>query len=221
MKTSEIIYRILGQIKSGQLSDDFSLSEDLVFSQICSVRSRLIRQEKSANKWLSGLYIQDLPLVELVKADAHERCPEEIDECVLRSKEPLPKFVDTSFSDLVTFVGTVSGERFERTTYNSYKYMSHSRYTGHKTKFYFVGDYLYIIQPKTNLLKFVSVQGVFENPLEAESYQKCGSIGCYLDYDFIFPLSATLVDTLIQLVITEIRGSRILPPDVTNDSKDN
>lgn len=221
MLASEIIYRILQQLRSGNLSDDFSYSDDLIFNQVYSFRSKIVRQEKSANKWLSSMYIQDLPLVELQKADKHDICATAIDECVLRSINPLPKFIDTSFADLVTFVGTTSGERFERTTYNASAYISYSKYTGHKPKFYFVGDYLYIIQPKSNLLKYVSVQGVFENPLQALSYQKCGSIGCYLQYDFEFPCSSTIVDTIIQLVVNEIKGSRIAISDKTNDSIDN
>lgn len=222
MKADEIIFRILDQLRSGQLSDDNNYSQELIYNQIVSCRSRLIRQERSAAKWLSSLYLQDLPSVELVKADKHDHCIVSPYECtILRSKNPLPKFVDTSHSDLVTFVGTTEGQRFERSTYNASEFMSYSKYTGHKTKFYFVGDYIYIIKPKTNLLKYISIQGVFEDPKQAASYQSCGNVDCFEGFSFEFPISATLVDTLIQLVITEIRGSRLLPSDKTNDGQDN
>ena len=221
MTAAEIIYRILTQIKSGNLSDDFSLSDDLIFNQICSVRSRLIRQERSAGKWTSSLYVQDLGSIELQLANKHDLCAVDTRDCpVLRSVLELPKAVDTATNDMYTFVGTLDGISFERTTSGASRYMQHSKFTGKKPKYYFIGNYLYVVNPSTNLLKYINVQGVFENTLEAESFKKCGGANCFNSYDFEMPISSTIVDTLVQLVITEIRGSRILPSDNTNDSKD-
>lgn len=222
MLASEIIFRILTQIRSGEVSDDFNINEDLVFNQICSVRARLIRQEKSGGKYLSSLYIQDLGEIEMQWANSHDNCERDPRSCsILRSVNKLPKAIDTSLSDLYTFIGTVEGESFERTTSSSARFIKYSKYTGHKPKYYFIDDYLYVVHPKTNLLKYVNVQGVFENPLFAESFKKCGAVDCFENYNFEMPISASIVDGLIQLVITEIRGSRILPPDRTNDSTDN
>jgi hypothetical protein len=209
MLLSEITFRILQQIQGNTVSDDSNISTDLIVNQIISVRKRL-----------SAMYLQSLPNVELKKADKHDICGP-IEDCILRSVNPIPKFVDTSFNDLVTYLGTNEGDRFERTTLSASRYITYSKYTGSKPKFYFVGDYLYIVNPTTKLLKYITITGVFEDPRAANSFQTCGNfIDCFDDLNFEFPLSATLVDNLIQLVVQEIRGTKILPTDKINNTKD-
>ena len=219
MLCSEILYRILEQTRNNNISDDNSTPLELIYNQIVGYRSKLIRQEQSAGKRLSAMYLQSLPNVELRLADKHDVCGP-IEDCILRSVNALPKAVDTALNDLIGYVGSNEGERFERTTWGASKYITASKFTGQKPKFYFIGDYLYVINPSSKLLKYVTCVGVWEDPKAANSFQQCGNTYECLSYDFEFPCSATIVDTIIQLVVQEMKLTKIAPSDTINNTKD-
>jgi hypothetical protein len=168
------------------------------------------------------LYVQDLGEIEVKFANKHDDCAVNKEDCpILKSVLEIPKAVDSALNDMYTFIGTLEGEPFEKTTSSSVKYLQYSKYTGKKTKYYFLGGHLYVVSPKTNLLKFINIQGVFEDPKLANSFKKCGNTtDCYSDNDFEFPMSSTLVDTVIKMMVEEIRGSKIAPADTVNNGKD-
>ncbi len=222
MLASEVVFRILEQIKSGNTSDDFSYSTDIIWNMVYTYRSKILRQEKSSGKWLSAMYLQDLGEVILHKSNKHDDCAINLNECSVLKTDPLPKAVDSNLNTMTTFVGDLEGNAFEKTTYSAAIYSSYSKYTGRKPKYYEIGDEIYIINPKTNLLKYINVIRVCEDPRAANSFKKCGNPSeCYQDLDFEFPCSSTIIDMIVKLCVEEIRGSRILPPDTKNDSTDN
>lgn len=220
MKMDTLIYRVLNELNSGSISDDNSYSEEMIASIINSSRAKLIRQERNAGKSISGMYIQDLGRVKLINADTHN-CTI-IDNCILRSENQVPKFIDTNGVETLTFFGTLEGVKFERTTPIASKFINYSKYTSGIPRFYNIEDFWYVPNPASKLLKYVNIQGVFESPQEANSFKSCGNTtDCYNDYNFEYPMSASLSDTVVKLVIDEIKGNRMVERDSSNDAKDN
>lgn len=219
MKASEIVYQILNELKSGAVSDDNVYSDRFILSLVNAYRAKLIRQDKSAGKLITGYYVQNLGEVELIKADKNE-CTI-VSDCILRSKNPLPKAVDTSGTEMITYVGVLDWNlKFDRVSANTAHYSQFAKYVGKEPKYITLGDYLYVVNPPTNVLKYINVQGVFENPSEANSFRTCGNkIDCYTNLDYEYPLSLTISDAIRKLVIDEIKSGRVEARDTSNDTQ--
>lgn len=219
MTAAEIVYRIKDITRGGLVAQEDPISNRLVLHLVNTYRSKIIRQEIAKGNFLSGYYVQSLGLVELITADKNFECT--IENCILRTLDTLPKPVDTNQVDLLTFVGSLDGKRYSRTTYGSADYMNYSKYTGNKPRFYELDRYVFVTNPPTKTLKYITIQGVFEDPLAANSFTQCGNTNdCYNDLEFEYPMSATIIDQVISLVYNELKAGQIKPTDTLNDSKD-
>src|SRR5687767_11170866 len=102
MTAAEIVYRCLQQLRGNNISDDNSISEDLIYNMLVSYRAKLIRQERSAGKWISSMYVQDLGEIELSFANKHDDCAVNKEDCpILKSVSPIPKAIDTALNDMI------------------------------------------------------------------------------------------------------------------------
>lgn len=207
-------------------SDDNNYTDRQLAFVINYYRALLIKRDKDKGKYITEYYVQDLGKVELVKADPHTPgCPvDPLIGCVLRTKEKLPVPIDTNSQSLVTFVGSMEGQPFQRTNYNKSQFGMFSKYSGKLTKWYQVDEYVYIINPPSPTMKYINIQGVFEDPVKAHLFVKtCEGQDCAdeNDFDFEYPMSLTLVDSIYKLYIqTEVRSATALPNDTTNNTKD-
>lgn len=208
-------------MRQGLQSQSESYSDRLIANLVNTYRAKLIRQERNAGKQLTSYYIQNLGRVELVTADMNE-CGI-ISDCILRVKNPLPKAIDTNGKSLITNVSTMDHSMdFSRTTSQRAKYDLKNTWIGNFAKYYETGEYLYVIKPPTKILKYINIQGVFEDPQAAKSFNTCSNVtDCYEGYDYEYPLSTTLVDTIVKLVIEEIKDGVVKSQDTTTDNKDN
>lgn len=219
MTAAEIIYRIKDITRGGLVAQEDPISNRLILHLVNTYRAKIIRQEIAKGNFLSGYYVQSLGLVELITTDKNFECT--IENCVLRTKVEIPKPIDTNQVDLLTFVGSLDSKRYSRTTYGSSDYMDYGKYTGNKPRFYELDKYIFIINPPTKTLKYITIQGVFEDPSAAASLIKCGNtIDCYNDIDYEYPISATVIDQVISLVYNELKAGQIKPMDTLNDSRD-
>lgn len=219
------IVRNLPRMAQGDSDDNDYLDRMSAFI-INYYRSKLIRQDADKGKYLSSdLYVQNLGEVELVKADINECCSPKFFTCTYRTKNPIPKAVDTSGKPLITFVGTVNGLPFTRTSFNKHRYDAFAKYTGDNPKYYITNGYLYITHPPVKNIKYINIQGVFEDPTEANEFTTCGCIGsgkdCFQGFDFEYPISSSIFDTIYKMIVqTELSSSKLLVRDDSNDTKD-
>ena len=74
------------------------------------------------------------------------------------------------------------------------------------------------------MLSYMNIQGYFDDPMEAEKFRTCdcdNGLECNEGFDFVYPISAHLVDILMKLIMdNEVRWSTLIPEDTTNDSLD-
>jgi hypothetical protein len=222
MLHSELIYNIKNIISKGVQSDDLKISDRQIAFIINYYRAKLLKQDAQRHHGMSLEDVQDLGKVELIQADEHECC--EINACVLRTKHKLPATIELrSTRHGLTFVGTYKGKAFQETSYNRSQFDSFAPYTGKMTKWYIKGRYLYIVNP-VGLLSFINVQGLFEDPLEANKFRTCDCPNeevCQTGYDYEYPLSAMHVDTIVKLMLqTELSVLLGVLSDNNNNAKD-
>jgi hypothetical protein len=224
MLLSEIVYNIKNLMAGGIESDDENLSSSQVAFMVGYYRARLLRQDRLKGRMNRELYIQNLGKVPLITADKNECC--DIDACILRTELQIPKPLETYDSINLTFIGTVDGRPFSKTTHNAAYWSGAAKYTGKAPKWYYQNGYIYIINPPTQMLSHVNIQGVFEDPTVAMSFRTCdcdnGETCIDEDsFDFEYPMPMHYVDLIVKMVAeTEMRILTALPTDISNDSLD-
>jgi hypothetical protein len=220
MLQSEIIYNIKNLRAGGVQSDDEQLSDRQYAFIIDYYRAKLYKQDQERNKSINSVYIQNLGKVDLIMADKNECC--DINSCVLRTKLQVPSPLAASKLNF-TFVGLVDGQPFQEYEVNAVYWAKSSKYAGPLPKWYYQNGYIYIVNPPSNILEFVTIRGIFESPVEAKTFRTCdcglNNEPCFKGFDFKYPIPASQLDTLVKLIIeSEIKLSAMLPPDTLNDT---
>lgn len=220
MTLLELIYNIKNLKAGGIQSDDENISDAQYAFIIDYYRNKLIKQEQEKGKFTKDLYIQNLGKVDIDKYDAHECC--EIENCKLRTKIKIPKPLETNTGLSLSFVGLLNGIPFQKYSFNSSLWQQYNRYTSKSPGYYYQNGYIYLINTPNIMLKYINIQGIFENPEKAESFRTCdcsqNNLICNNSFDFEYPMPTHLVDTLFKMIMDA--ELRITPntTDTTNNS---
>ena len=236
MKISEIIQRVQSLYSKGVQSDDTRLSARHIYSKILTARARLITQKVNKRQKVSQWNFQTLNCVELIKAEPYEcPCLPAIGCVILRTKEPLPNPL-TGLNDghMLQSVTSLEGSIiFSETNWVDKKYKKGNKYTANKPDYFIRNNYLYITTKKGP--KAISITGLFEDPLEAESYPGICGTGegcrestpqddcpdCVSPLDKSLPIDKDMIGTLVEITAQELismfsQGRE----DLSNDSID-
>lgn len=227
-KLSEILFTIKNLPRGGQGDfDDNAYSDRQLIFIINYYRAKLIQQDINKGKYLTQYYNQTLGKVRLIQASKTScNLPDcDIGDSILRTENSLPKAIDTNDKNLLTYVGAFDGSKpFQRTTFQKVNFDKYAKYTGDKTKYYELDNYLYIVNPPSKNLKYIAITGVFENPLEVNEFKinTCDEDNdCFDPFNIEYPLGIGYLDTIYKLIIaTEFRFNNILKFDTVNDSQD-
>lgn len=226
-KFSEVIYTVKNLPRGGNGDSRSNPYTDRQLAFIINYhRAVLIKQYKDKSKYISQNHTQTLGSVEVIQASKNECCDIDCDlgDIVYRTKNPIPRVIDTNGWNLITYVGTIDGlTNWQRTTYNKLSLDKYSKYTGKRPKWYELNNYLYIANPPSKLLKYINIQGVFEDPLAANNFKECGCDGedCFKGYEFDYPMNSSDIPIIIKLIASsELAMSGMLPKDEKNDSRD-
>lgn len=226
MILKEIIQRIQVLYSKGVESDDSRLSSRHIYSKILTARAKLISQALNKKQRLSQWNYQSIPCIELIKVEAHD-CP-----CIppmgceiLRTKYPLPNPIASISEDKIEWVRSIEKSvKIDRVSINALNSQKANKYTSKKIQYFIENGYLYISTPTK--LKYISLRGIFEDPIEAASYasycDECVECNCidYLNFDL--PIDHDTVDTIIEMAANElvVLFSKNIE-DATNNSRDN
>jgi hypothetical protein len=208
MTALEIISTIKNLKAGGKPSDDTSMSDYQWMFIIDYYRAMLIRQQQTNRQTISEFIQQEVPC-SLILSD--------MDDELFESKEVLPKPIEVQRIDLITHVGNDDEIGYQRQTFNNYQWRKYSKYSK-SLPFYFIkGGKLLVGGNGGN--KNVLVRGVFENPIEVErlsdSYSELNP------FDFNYPLSNNMIDSIIKLISdAEMKVLHMIPKDNVNDSQD-
>jgi len=205
-------------------SDDENLSNAQVAFMVGYYRAKLLRQDRLKGRMNRELDIDNLGRVPLIEADNNECC--ETDACILRTEFKVPKPLETYDSLNITFVGSLTGQPYDKENHNSVFWTKAAKYTGKSPRWYYQNGYIYIVNPPTTMLSYVNIQGIFEDPMVAEQFRTCDCPNgdeCIdedsLDFEYAMPLH--YVDLIVKMVAeTELRILTAMPTDISNDGLD-
>jgi hypothetical protein len=218
MTLKEIVFDIRNAARAGGIVDDERISERQVAFWVNHYRALLIRRDLDKGKTISDNISQDLGCLSLIVADKAECCDLTSDCEILRTEVTLPTPIELSRMDAITYVGNIDRTKgYELTSPVMSHWDKYSRYTSKVAKAYYLNGYIYITNE--TFLKWINVQGIFQDPTEAGRFNTCDGEPCYTassDY----PVSSYMVPTIKQMIFQqELKLSLNTTPDVTNNAE--
>jgi hypothetical protein len=143
---------------------------------------------------------------------------------ILRSTHPIPKLIKISHRDLITNIrnANILNEEFNYVTKDEAIYAGNGK-VNTRDIFVFIDheneDYLYVKikreNPKIAMLTHVSIQGIFENPLDCIPLQYGDE---YVDHrDYEYPMTDTIWGYVKSLILQD--GLKVIQSDSQDDKK--
>ncbi len=220
MKIAEAIARVRSLYNSGTGSDDSNLSDRHIYAKLVSARTLLIKREIDKKRQVSDWIVQTINCLELEVALPNE-CPCAIPPgcTALKSVNKIPKPVQSAIGPELEFVTTMDGNTvYSKTNWVKKRYKSGNKYTADSPDYSIKNDYLFLIHAG-KLLKYITVGGVFENPLDVPYANGCNEGDCIDPYEVDFPIDLHIMDALIQMATQElIEVFKSIPPDDENNA---
>lgn len=222
MTLKEHVFAIRNLINKGVGSDDSAYSLRFIAHLLNVARAVLTEQKADKYHYISEQSFQSL-CIDLEPATFHNCCSVTDVECkILRSKNPLPKFLNTRWGDFAK-VMTLVGEVLSKTspTMNSYSAYTITNTTP-KPGWFIHDNHLYIIN-NVHLEKAL-MNSLFDNPVEIAELNcpASNTTTCPAWYDNEYPIDPDLVSPAYRMVLDSIYRTYNLPPqDTNNDAQDN
>lgn len=223
---NEIIFNIKNIVSRGRQSDDFLLSDRQVAFQVNYYRAKLLKQdlERGGNSGgNSATNIQNLGKVSLIKSDINNCCNTET--CILRTELKIPDVLDSKTGEFITFVGTIDHlQPFQKTSSQYEIWNKFSQFTSKNPRWYILDNYIYIVNPPTTALKYINIQGIFNDPTEAIKFRTCdcpgNELNCSDGFDEPYPLDTDKIDIITKLILqTEFNVLIQSQEDSKNDTR--
>ncbi len=222
MTLKEHTQAIRNIITKGQASDDSAFSLRLIAHFLNIARAILTEQKANKYTYISEQSFQSL-CVPLELSSFHNCCSIDTVDCkVLKSVNPLPKFLNARWGDFAK-VMTLVGEVISKSSPTTNKYSAYTISNNPPKAGWFIHDnHLYIINNKE--LEDVLLNALFNNPIEITQLN-CpanNTSTCPDWYDAEYPIDPDLVSPAYKLALEMILTSYRLPPqDTINDAQDN
>lgn len=164
-----------------------------------ALRSTLLRQEYTKG-FISQQLIQTLGCIEVKCVDIAECCCVSADLSVLRTTKVIPMPLRVK-NDLFYFVGTVKKEQpFLYCNHEEIEYVITNRFNGNYPRYSYRNGYIYVFNPPSKAMDFITVESIFDDPRVASNFCDCDDKPCYTDDSPIyFPNDLRLaVDKLLE-----------------------
>ena len=183
MLIREAIARIKSLYNRGAASDNTRLSNRHIYSKLKSVRALLIKQNQDRKSKTDPWIVQVIPCLRMNLSSTHEcKCVVPSGCTVLKSACKIPKPIQTKLATGIESVSTLDGSvLFTKTTWAKKKYKSGDRYTSKVSDYFIRDNYLYITH--NTMLEWVSLSGIFEDPVDIEEFIRNEECSCGEEVD--------------------------------------
>lgn len=201
---NRMAYDLMHHVKQN-ITDDTALSQRQVADWIRNNRVSFVQQSVMKGMYPTDDFKQSLGCVELEQVDWSECCDTDIGCTILRSKQQIPTPVFDGYSALLTRVATVGvGKR--NITITSQERAISSGYGRFNKQFLFAflkNNYLYVISqesPYQAVLKYITVEGVFDTPEQAARFNYCDGTPCYTE-NSRYPISRAAFEWMKRRIV--------------------
>jgi hypothetical protein len=216
------IYNTAYRIKS----DDSDLDLRQIEFWVHIYRARLLKEYYEKRKQIDSIYVQDLGCIEMECRNIADCCDFDINIPILRSKQKIPTPIELPFGSPYTFVGLIN-----KTTpialydISTIFFSNYARYTKFLRKAFFLDNYIHITSYIGDNIKYINIQGLFEDPTKIAEFKKCNTNeNCFDVNTSEYPIPSHLLQILTQMILEReikiaVNGMNLT--DNTNDSDDN
>lgn len=194
-------YNLLNMVRGGVLSDDETISYMQVQFWIHNTRALLIRQDIQKGRSISGNIVQILPCLDVDVVDASTcPCSLPIGCTILRTRNRVPKPIETDVKDLITKITPIGVMDRPYTFINSSRapFTGYNKYAKSNPKAFYLDGYIWIINAIP--VEKITVYGVFEDPTVLKDYVDCSGDPCYSD-DTEYPMSTWMAPMMEKLIM--------------------
>lgn len=220
MKISQAISQI--KVDNRALSDDILLTDRYIWSKIKSYSMLFIKQSNDKfNLANNNFMYTTIDCVEMELVDSINCC-QEIPACkILRSKEPIPKIVESNVSSVIKGIFNLdTSERIDLIKISDVVRLGKSKYKPQGIKAFIKNNYLYI--PFRDSPRAVSIEALFENPEDIYDINSCRKGNtCMNIQDMPWHIPSFLETTVLQEVNKDIFNfrNRLQPDENTNKNE--
>jgi hypothetical protein len=206
------------------ITDDEDLPIKKIKHDINLKRALFIRNELNKNRSIDINLIQTLGCVELEVADPVECCIDLPPGCKLvRTVERIPNTIELHNSKLITRIGNINmmDKKFNFVPYERFIFSGNTEYTKNEIYATLHDGRIYLKSNSMDLfaLKYIDIQGVFEDPTELAKFKNCSDENCY-DDDSKYPMNMWMEDYIKNALIEEyIKVTLRATKDMTNDGE--
>lgn len=226
MLLKDIIYRIREQIK--ETFDDSKVTDDYLANLFNTKRAFFIRREYNQLQRSIDNDVKQTIVMELEEAEA-EDCDCGYADVILRTVKPLPHTIELHNQNLITRVASPDhlAASFSFITTDRAPYVGKNTFTKRNIFTYLHSNgHIYVFRRDKDTdwknLDFISVTGVFDNPLEVGEFLDPSTKEPYFNYETDnYPVKQWMVDFVIQEIVKELVGLKQVPEDNENNAIDN
>lgn len=226
MLLKEILYRIRQQIKEG--FDDSKVTDDYLANLFNTKRAYYIRREYNQLQRTIDNNVKQTIVIPLIETEA-EDCDCGIADEVMRTEVKVPFSIEIHDKNLITKVSTTDhlDAPFSFIDSERAPYVGSNTYTApHVFAYLHDNGYVYVFRRDGNndfkALEEITVTGVFDNPLQLESFTDPESGAKYFDHTVDqYPVKQWMIDFIIKEIVQDLVGLKQVPEDLTNNAADN
>lgn len=197
MTLKEIIYNI----KDSLGSDAEELTNPHYKFIVDYYRSKLLRQRLNKGQRLAPVFAPPLHKIEIVKTKDTDPGCADLDEVMFKTVKDIPAIIPYSLNSTLLYLGATDGyQAFQETSFQSLEFESFAKYIKKQPKWLLLGNKIYISNPPEEQIEYITIQGVFEDPLAAAALCEEFDLACLRNYDFDYPISGDMIDTIYKLI---------------------
>lgn len=221
MTFNQLTYDILNIARGGIQTDEDPISMRQIGFWILNTRAELLRQQANKGRNLSDNYVQSLSCAEVELVDLSACCNIKTDCVAYRTKLEIPKPIEANYEDLITRVGPVDFTKkpFHFIPVSRVVWEIDNKWGMNVPKAFLYGQFIYVVGKNLVGLKFINVDGVFEDPFDVGRFKNCDGEACFSN-DSEFPISRWMVETMKKMVLNpNLQMMLGLRTDTENDSR--
>ena len=212
-----LIKDLLFIIRGSKVSQSETITWNQIEAWIHQYRGILIKQDLDKGKVPNPDYIQEIPVVKLVKTDrVGDFSIEESDRFTYRTEIQIPKSIDLNFRSGITFVGTLDGCEIQFSPRNRAYWKKFRKYTNRDAMAYLRNGYIYLETPYA--LSYISIRGIFEVPTEINNLINPLTNLPLASYDDVYPIPINMIPILKEMILK--KEANIIVNSASDDKND-
>jgi len=197
MTLKEIIYNL----KDSLGSDAEELTNRQYKFIIDYYRAKLLQQRLEKGKPLAPVFAPALHNIKVVEIEEDDPACSNFDCTVYKTEKDIPAIIPYSLSTSLLYLGSTDGHlAFQETSFQALPMELYAKFTGQQAKWFMLGDKIYVVNPPDEQIDYITIQGVFEDPLQAAALCEDFDKSCLRNFDFEYPISGAMLDTIYKLI---------------------